>query len=131
VRARHEPLWRDAARIIKKLGHGALLPWNLERDRDAIQRARHKRNPIGWRVRRFAPGDAVYSYNFANPKGGIYAEYVAVDAENVGRPPDRLSLREAGAITAKGAHGAARCSSTRRPARTHVFGKIVLRVSRA
>jgi NADPH:quinone reductase len=57
---------------------------------------------VGPRVRRFAPGDAVYSYNFANPKGGFYAEYVTVDAENVGRPPDRLSLTEAGAITATG-----------------------------
>jgi NADPH:quinone reductase-like Zn-dependent oxidoreductase len=44
----------------------------------------------------------VYSYSFANPKGGFYAEYVAVAAENVGRPPDRLGLREAGAIPTTG-----------------------------
>jgi NADPH:quinone reductase-like Zn-dependent oxidoreductase len=29
---------------------------------------------VGSRVRRFAPGDTVYSYSFANPKGGFYAE---------------------------------------------------------
>jgi len=42
---------------------------------------------VGSRVRRFAPGDAVYAYSFANPKGGFYAEYVAVAAEKVGRLP--------------------------------------------
>jgi NADPH2:quinone reductase len=57
---------------------------------------------VGARVRRFAPGDTVYSYSFANPKGGFYAEYVAVDAEKVGRPPDILSLKEAGAIPTTG-----------------------------
>ena len=40
---------------------------------------------VGPRVRRFQPGDLVYSYSFDNPKGGFYAEYVAVDADK-GRP---------------------------------------------
>jgi NADPH:quinone reductase-like Zn-dependent oxidoreductase len=57
---------------------------------------------VGSRVRRFAPGDIVYSYSFANPKGGFYAEYVAVAAENVGRPPYILTLKEAGAIPTTG-----------------------------
>ena len=57
---------------------------------------------LGNRVRRFSLGDTVYSYNFANPKGGFYAEYVAVAANNVGWPPERLSLREAGAIPTTG-----------------------------
>jgi NADPH:quinone reductase-like Zn-dependent oxidoreductase len=57
---------------------------------------------VGSRVRRFAPGDIVYSYSFTNPKGGFYAEYVAVAAENVGRPPDILTLKEAGAIPTTG-----------------------------
>jgi NADPH:quinone reductase-like Zn-dependent oxidoreductase len=57
---------------------------------------------VGARVRRFTPGDIVYSYSFANPKGGFYAEYVAVDAEKVGRPPTTLNLREAGAIPTTG-----------------------------
>jgi NADPH2:quinone reductase len=57
---------------------------------------------VGSRVRRFAPGDRVYTYNFANRKGGFYAEYVAVPAENVASSPDVLSLKEAGAITATG-----------------------------
>jgi NADPH:quinone reductase-like Zn-dependent oxidoreductase len=57
---------------------------------------------VGSRVRRFAPGDIVYAYSFANPKGGFYAEYVAVAAGNVGRPPDILTLKEAGAVATTG-----------------------------
>src|SRR5262245_14482125 len=37
----------------------------------------------GSRMRRLQVGDEVYSYSFANPKGGFYAEYVAVAAEKV------------------------------------------------
>jgi NADPH:quinone reductase-like Zn-dependent oxidoreductase len=54
------------------------------------------------RVRRFAAGDIVYAYSFTNPKGGFYAEYVAVAAENVGHAPDLLTLTEAGAIATTG-----------------------------
>lgn len=57
---------------------------------------------VGSRVRHFASGDIVYSYSFANPKGGFYAEYVAVAADKVGRPPDILSLKEAGAVATIG-----------------------------
>jgi len=57
---------------------------------------------VGSRVRRFTPGERVYAYSFANPKGGFYAEYVAVAADKVGRPPAGLSLAEAGAIPTTG-----------------------------
>ena len=33
---------------------------------------------VGSRVRRLKVGDKVYAYSWANPKGGFYAEYVAV-----------------------------------------------------
>ena len=56
----------------------------------------------GSRVRRFAPGDRVWAYSFATGKGGFYAEYVAVPAENVASLPNRLSLKKAGAVTATG-----------------------------
>src|SRR4051794_29459546 len=39
----------------------------------------------GARVRRFEPGERVWAYEFINPKGGFYAEYVAVNAEHVAR----------------------------------------------
>lgn len=57
---------------------------------------------VGTRVRRFAVGDLVYGFGFANPKGGFYAQYVAVAAENVAVIPDTLDLQRAGAIAAVG-----------------------------
>jgi NADPH2:quinone reductase len=57
---------------------------------------------VGSRVRRFHPGDAVYAYSFDNPKGGFYAEYVAVAAHQVSAVPQGLGLREAGAIPTTG-----------------------------
>jgi NADPH2:quinone reductase len=57
---------------------------------------------VGKRVRRLAVGDLVYGSGFANPKGGFYAQYVAVAADNVAVIPDTLDLRQAGAIAAVG-----------------------------
>jgi NADPH2:quinone reductase len=56
----------------------------------------------GGAVRRFRAGDRVYAYNWDNPKGGFYAEYVAVPASKAARKPRRLDLREAGAIPITG-----------------------------
>jgi NADPH:quinone reductase-like Zn-dependent oxidoreductase len=57
---------------------------------------------VGSRVRRLKVGDKVYSYSWANPKGGFYAEYVAVAAEKVAYLPKRLDLEHAGAIATTG-----------------------------
>ena len=57
---------------------------------------------VGPRVRRFAEGERVYAYSFANPKGGFYAEYVAVPAEYTAPVPEVLDLVKAGAIPAVG-----------------------------
>jgi NADPH:quinone reductase-like Zn-dependent oxidoreductase len=57
---------------------------------------------VGSRVRRLKVGDEVYSYSWANPKGGFYAEYVAVAAEKVAHIPRRLDLQHAGAIPTTG-----------------------------
>ena len=57
---------------------------------------------VGSRVRRFRVGDRAYAYNFINPKGGFYAEYVAVPANRAGRVPRRLDLRSAGGIATTG-----------------------------
>jgi len=53
-------------------------------------------------VKRLRVGDRVWAYDFPNPKGGFYAEYVAIRADRVGPVPRRLDLRRAGAITATG-----------------------------
>ncbi|HVN46588.1 MAG TPA: NADP-dependent oxidoreductase [Steroidobacteraceae bacterium] len=55
---------------------------------------------VGAEVRGFKPGDAVYGYMWDNPKGGFYAEYVALPARQVGHLPPGMSLRDAGAIAA-------------------------------
>jgi NADPH:quinone reductase len=57
---------------------------------------------VGEKVKRFKVGDQVYSYSWDNPHGGFYAEYVAVPAERVGRVPQGLTLRQAGAIATTG-----------------------------
>jgi NADPH:quinone reductase-like Zn-dependent oxidoreductase len=57
---------------------------------------------VGSRVRQLKVGDEVYSYNWENPKGGFYAEYVAVPADKVAPIPKRLDLRHAGAIPITG-----------------------------
>ncbi len=56
----------------------------------------------GARVRRFRIGDRVWGYEYANPKGGFYAEYVAVAAEHVGHVPRQLDLLHAGAAAVTG-----------------------------
>jgi NADPH:quinone reductase len=56
----------------------------------------------GERIRRFDIGDRVWAYAYENPKGGFYAEYVAVDAEQAGRAPESLDLLHAGAAAVTG-----------------------------
>src|SRR5688572_20976378 len=50
----------------------------------------------GPRARRFRVGDRAYGYAAGNPKGGFYAEYVAVDERKAARVPPRLDLLQAG-----------------------------------
>ena len=58
---------------------------------------------LGSRVRRFKAGDRVYSYTWNSPKGGFYAEYVALHMDNTARFPDPpLDLKHAGAVPVTG-----------------------------
>jgi len=56
----------------------------------------------GARVRRFRVDDRVWAYEYSNPKGGFYAEYVAVNTEHVATVPRGLDLLEAGAAAVTG-----------------------------
>src|ERR1700689_691587 len=56
----------------------------------------------GARVLRFNVGERVWGYSYANPKGGFYAEYVAVKARDAGRVPKHLDLLQAGAAPTTG-----------------------------
>jgi NADPH:quinone reductase len=51
----------------------------------------------GARASRLKIGERVWAYEFINPTGGFYAEYIAVNAKRVGRVPRRLDLLHAGA----------------------------------
>jgi NADPH:quinone reductase len=47
---------------------------------------------------RFKEGDRVYAFSLMNPKGGCYAEYVAVKADDVSPIPGKLTTQQAGAM---------------------------------
>ena len=57
---------------------------------------------IGSAVHTLYVGQAVYAYSWANPKGGFYAEYVAVPAKRVAPIPKNLSMEQAGALATTG-----------------------------
>jgi NADPH:quinone reductase len=57
---------------------------------------------VGASVRRFSPGDRVYAYSYKNPKGGFYAEYVAVAASKVGPVPEGVDMLHAGGLATIG-----------------------------
>lgn len=77
-------------------GHATRLPLVLGSDGSGVIAA------VGSRIRRFEVGDKVYAYSWNNPKGGFYAEYVAVDAGNVAHVPRVLDMEHAGAIPVSG-----------------------------
>jgi len=49
-------------------------------------------------VTRFKEGDRVYAAQLANPKGGFYAQYVVVKADNTSLIPDDLSIEQAAVL---------------------------------
>jgi NADPH2:quinone reductase len=53
---------------------------------------------VGEDVAEFQEGDRVYGLSLMNPKGGFYAEYIAVKAENVSLIPGDLTTEQAGAM---------------------------------
>ena len=53
----------------------------------------------GNQVRGLKVGDRVYGASLVNPKGGFYAEYIAVKAGNVSLLPSKLTMEEAGVIS--------------------------------
>jgi D-arabinose 1-dehydrogenase-like Zn-dependent alcohol dehydrogenase len=57
---------------------------------------------VGGRARDFDIGERVYAYSFDNPKGGFYAQFVAVSAARVAAIPSPLDLEHAGAVPATG-----------------------------
>ena len=57
---------------------------------------------VGSGVKRFAVGDRVYGWGLGNPKGGFFAEYVALEERDAAAIPDTMSFEEAGALAVVG-----------------------------
>jgi NADPH:quinone reductase-like Zn-dependent oxidoreductase len=57
---------------------------------------------VGENVNRFKEGDRVYAAELANPKGGFYAQYAAVKADNVSLIPGRLTIEQAAVLPTDG-----------------------------
>ena len=58
---------------------------------------------VGKDVNRFKEGDRVYAAALANPKGGFYAQYAAVKADNASLIPGNLSIEQAAVLPTDGA----------------------------
>jgi NADPH:quinone reductase-like Zn-dependent oxidoreductase len=57
---------------------------------------------VGKDVSRFKEGDRVYGAELANPKGGFYAQYAAVKADNVSLIPGDLTIEQAAVLPSDG-----------------------------
>lgn len=53
---------------------------------------------VGERVSRFQKGDRVYGTAIASPKGGFYAEYTVVKADDASLIPGSLTIEQAGVL---------------------------------
>jgi NADPH:quinone reductase-like Zn-dependent oxidoreductase len=53
---------------------------------------------VGGQVQGFKKGDRVYALALANPKGGFYAEYAAVEADHASPIPGTLTMEQAGVM---------------------------------
>ena len=75
-------------------------------------------------VTRLRLGDRVYSYSYANPHGGFYAEYISVSADRVEAVPAQLDQNVAGAMpcVALTAHSGLRALELKRGQTLLVFG---------
>lgn len=54
---------------------------------------------VGEHVTRFKEGDRVYAASLVNPKGGFYAEYAVVNADNASQIPGGLTTEQAGVMS--------------------------------
>ena len=86
-----DPFEREGG-FAKRFGTGEKFPYVLGTDGagTVVQ--------VGEQVNGFKEGDRVYAAVLANPKGGFYAEFAAVKADNVSHVPDKLTTEQAGVV---------------------------------
>jgi NADPH2:quinone reductase len=79
-------------KLVEMMEHKPKFPYILGSDGAGTVAA------IGNRVHHFKAGDAVYGFGFLNPKGGFYAEYTAIKADNASKIPGKLTKVQAAAM---------------------------------
>ena len=90
-----DPFEREGG-FAKELGIHAHFPYVLGADGAGTV------EKVGEHVHNLKRGDRVYGINLMNPKGGFYAEYTAVKANNAAMIPRALSTRDAGVLAVDG-----------------------------
>jgi NADPH:quinone reductase len=86
-----DPFEREG-RFVELLGVKPNFPYVLGTDGAGTISA------VGKDVTRFKEGDRVYAAELGNPKGGFYAQYAAVKADNTSLIPGNLSIEQAAVL---------------------------------
>lgn len=86
-----DPFEREG-RFVEILGNKPTFPYVLGTDGAGTIAA------VGEDVKRFKEGDRVYAAELGNPKGGFYAQYTAVKAENASLIPGDLTIEQAAVL---------------------------------
>ena len=90
-----DPYEREG-RFVEIMGVKPTFPYVLGSDGAGTIKA------VGKNVKAVKEGDRVYAAELANPKGGFYAQYTAVKAENVSLIPGNLSIDQAAVLASDG-----------------------------
>ena len=90
-----DPFEREG-RFVEIMGREATFPYVLGTDGAGTIAA------VGKDVNRFKEGDRVYGAELANPKGGFYAQYAAVKADNASLIPGQLTIEQAAVLPTDG-----------------------------
>jgi NADPH:quinone reductase-like Zn-dependent oxidoreductase len=90
-----DPFEREGG-FAKEFGMKATFPHVLGTDGAGTVEA------VGNGVHNLKRGDRVYGFNLMSPKGGFYAEYIALKANNAAKIPLALSTRDAGVLAVDG-----------------------------
>jgi NADPH:quinone reductase-like Zn-dependent oxidoreductase len=90
-----DPFEREGG-FVEVLGRKPTFPYVLGTDGAGTVAA------VGDGVNDFEEGDRVYAAELGNPKGGFYAEYAVVKAENASLIPDDLKMEQAAVLASDG-----------------------------
>jgi NADPH:quinone reductase-like Zn-dependent oxidoreductase len=90
-----DPFEREG-RFVEILGMKPTFPYVLGTDGAGTIAA------VGKDVSRLKEGDRVYAAELGNPKGGFYAQYTAVKADNTSLIPGHLSIEQAAVLPTDG-----------------------------